>query len=91
MKEKTAEFLGRETLSRRAFIKRTSLGALALAGVGELPAKILDPFNATSSTKSKVVLVHHKEVVDESGRIQRPLLQKMVDKGVIAFSGKNST
>lgn len=92
MKKRSAKSLGRGALSRRDFIKKTSLGTLALAAAGELPAKILDPFKSKtiSGTKSKVILVHHSEVVDEAGRIQLPLLQKMVDKSVIAFSGENT-
>lgn len=90
MKIKSTVSFGTESLSRREFIKKTSLGTLAVATAGHLPAKILDPFNTTSGTKSKVVLVYHSEVVDEAGRIQQPLLQKMVDKGVIAFSGENT-
>ena len=76
MKEKTAEALTTKTLSRRDFIKKTSLGALALAAAGDLPAKILNPFETESGSKSKVVLVHHSNVVDDTGRIQQPLLQK---------------
>jgi uncharacterized protein (DUF362 family) len=90
MKKNTTRSLRIGTLSRRDFIKKTSLGTLAFASAGELPAKILDPFNSASSNKSKIVLVHHSEVVDEAGRIQQPLLQKMVDKGMIAFSGEKT-
>jgi len=90
MTNKTADSIKTRALSRRDFIKKTSLGTLAIAAVGELPAKILDPFYATSGTKSKVILVHHSEVVDEAGRIQQPLLQKMIDKGVTTFSGENT-
>ena len=90
MTKKTDKSLETGALSRRDFIKKTSLGTLALATAGDLPAKILDPFKTTSGSKSKVVLVHHNEVVDDTGRIQLPLLQKMVDKGVIAFSGENT-
>jgi uncharacterized protein (DUF362 family) len=90
MKGKATKCLGTGALSRRDFIKKISLGALALAGAGRLTAKIHDPFNTTSSVKSKVVLVHHDKVVDEAGRIQLPLLQKMIDKAVTTFSGEST-
>lgn len=90
MKNNTAKPFGKKALSRRDFIKQTSLGTLAFAAAGNLPAKILDPFKSVSHTKSKVILVHHSAVVDEAGRIEQPLLQKMVDKGVIAFSGEST-
>ena len=90
MKNKTARSKGHRALSRRDFIKKTSLGTLAFAAAGNLTAKILDPLKSVSSTRSKVILIHHPEVVDEAGRIEQPLLQKMVDKGVIAFSGEST-
>jgi hypothetical protein len=90
MKTKTNKPSGNGALSRRDFIKTTSLGTLVFAAAGNLPVKILDPFRSVSSTKCKVILVHHGDVVDEAGRIEQPLLQKMVDKGVIAYTGENT-
>jgi hypothetical protein len=57
MKKKITEYLGQRAFSRRDFLKKTSLGTLALVA---------------------------------AGRIQQPLLQKMVDTAVIAFSGENT-
>ncbi len=90
MKKKATESLGPGALSRRDFLKRTSLGTLALAAAGDLSAKILYPFKTVSGSQSKVVLVRHSKVVDAAGSIQQPLLQKMIDKAVIAFSGENT-
>ena len=90
MKKKATESLEPGTLSRRDFLKRTSLGTLALAAAGDLSAKILYPFKTVSGSQSKVVLVRHSKVVDAAGSIQQPLLQKMIDKAVIAFSGENT-
>jgi uncharacterized protein (DUF362 family) len=90
MKKNTLNFSGREVVSRRDFLKRTSIGAITLAMAGDLSSNVPSPFQTASGSKSKVVLVHHSKVIDETGLIQQPLVQKMIDKAVIAFSGENT-
>jgi hypothetical protein len=66
------------------------MGAIALAMAGDLSANVLSPFEAATGSKSKVVLIRHDKVIDEAGRIQSPLVQKMLDKAVTSFSGENT-
>jgi uncharacterized protein (DUF362 family) len=35
-------------------------------------------------------MARHSQVIDEAGRIDMPLLQKMIDKAVVTFSGENT-
>jgi len=90
MKKGTGASFNLERLSRRDFIKKSSLGTLGLAVASNLPGKMLPSIETTSGSRSKVVLIRHSKVIDESGRIQLPLLQKMLDQAVVAFSGENN-
>jgi len=90
MKKTPAEPIEKKLVSRRDFIKRTSLGTLALAVAGDLPGKALSPFKSGAGPKSKVILIQNSKVIDAAGRIQQPLVQKMIDKAVIAFSGESN-
>ncbi len=90
MKKNNVNFSRRKTVSRRDFLKRTSVGAMGFAMTGKLLSNVLSPLKTASGSVSKVVLVHHSKVIDETGLIQQPLVQKMIDKAVIAFSGENT-
>lgn len=90
MKKTPAEPIVKKMVSRRDFIKKTSLGTLALAVTGDLAGKALSPFTPGAGTKSKVILIQNSKVIDAAGRIQQPLVQKMIDKAVITFSGEST-
>lgn len=84
------DLIKNRAVSRRDFLKTSSMGTLALAAAGGFPGKTLAAFDSPAQTKSKVILIQHSDVIDAAGRIQTPLVQKMIDKAVIAFSGESS-
>ena len=78
-------------LSRRRFIRNSALGVAGLTLGGKLTEGISLPhIAAQSGAKSKIVLVKHSQVVDSTGKIQQPLLDKMLAKAISTFSGENS-
>jgi len=88
---KRAESKSSRTLSRRDFIRNSALGAVGLSLGSRLTGKAGGAFLAPSPVgKSRVVLVRHKAVIDETGQVNQPLLQKMLDKGITSFTGRNS-
>jgi uncharacterized protein (DUF362 family) len=80
-----------ELYTRRHFLKHSALTAFGLAAAGKFsPAfeRLLPEVSPTK--KSKVVLVRHSKVVDADGRVQGPLLQEILDRALIEFSGRSS-
>ncbi len=70
--------------NRRKFIKQS-----AVATTGILLASKFRMFGSTSSSgKSRVILAHSDEVIDESGRVNPELLQQLVDESILKLTGK---
>ena len=92
--------------SRRHFLKYGAMGAIGLAvarhGLAAFGRSAFKGYSAASpgpapalglpagAAKSRVVLVRHPAVVDASGKVQASLLQKILDKAIIEFSGKST-
>lgn len=73
-------------LTRREFIKTGTLAAVAGSLLFEYPEKIFG-----QSAKSRVVLIRDKSVLDESGKINIDVLEKMLDESMkILFETKES-
>lgn len=75
-----------KNLTRREFIKTGTLAAVAGSLLFEYPEKIFG-----QSVKSRVVLIRDKSVLDESGKINIDVLEKMLDESMkILFETKES-
>lgn len=89
--------------SRRRFLKYGALSALGVAATRVGFGAFADGFHTGASkapmpsgapraaaSKSRVVLVRHAAVVDAEGKVQEPLLQKILDKAITEFSGEST-
>lgn len=75
-----------KAITRRDFLRA---GTSAMA-VGIMGLPLIEGRSRASETKSRVVLVRDKHVLDKNERIQPDVLQKMVDQGVQALTGADS-
>jgi len=73
-----------KSISRRQFI----IGASAAALATRLKLSGQDKTPPASSGKSRVVLVRDLNVLDENGQLRPAVVQEMLDKGVVALTGK---
>lgn len=81
----------KEGLSRREFIKRTSISALGVSLLGTIPADFNGALHKNSaSQKSKVVLVRHSKVVSPTGETDIKILSEMLQTAITNFSGEKS-
>ncbi len=71
--------------TRRDFVKETSFGVAGMT-LGLSAARDILP---GSRRNSKVVLVRHKDVLDEEGAIDRPILEQMLDDAVTTLFGND--
>jgi uncharacterized protein (DUF362 family) len=77
--------------TRRHFLKHSALTAFGVAAARKLSPALDGLFPAESpAEKSRVILVRHSGVVDADGRVQGPLLQEILDKAIIEFSGRSA-
>jgi hypothetical protein len=75
----------KKTITRRQFIKDTSAAAVGSTLFLGAPAI---KFGSSSSTKTTVVLVRDKDVLDANGRPRFPVVLKMLDTAVTTLTGK---
>ncbi len=68
-------------MTRRDFLRMAAVAPFLAAG----PAHREDGVNLLSASKSRVVLIRHKEALDASGRHNPPVIQKMLDEAIMAF------
>ncbi len=71
--------------TRRDFVKETSFGVAGMT-LGLSAVRDILP---GSRRNSKVVLVRHKDVLDEEGAIDRPILEQMLDDAVTTLFGND--
>lgn len=78
-------------VSRRDFLKgaATATVAGALAGAGVADALLAGEPAANTARRSKVVLVRHERVLDESGHPSESILQSMLDEAVSKLVGRD--
>lgn len=74
------------SFSRRQFIKKTAVG---LAG-GVVHGVSSSVYAKPVQSKSTVVLVRHSKVIDAGGRVQQPVVEKMLTEALTTFTGKKS-
>ena len=75
----------KKTITRRQFIKDTSAAAVGSTLFLGAPAV---KSGSSSSTKTTVVLVRDKDVLDANGRPRFPVVLKMLDTAVTTLTGK---
>lgn len=78
-------------LSRREFIKATSISAAGLSFLGALPSnfkKVLD-INP-GGVKSRIVLVKNPQVINQEGIVDSSLLSEMLEKAIMKYSDEKS-
>lgn len=76
--------------SRRKFLKQITAGVLGITLADRMmPAFAASPF-PVSGEKSKVVLVKHNKVIDNSGNVNQSLIQEMINQGITKFTGRNT-
>ncbi len=73
-----------KSISRRQFI----IGASAAAFATRLKLSGQETPPPASAGKSRVVLVRDLNVLDENGSLKAAVVQEMLDKGVVALTGK---
>jgi uncharacterized protein (DUF362 family) len=78
-------------ITRRNFIKATSLSAAGLSFLGAFPAKIKDLIVQESSRiKSRIVLIKNPDVINNEGIVNSSILNEMLDKAIMKYSGEKS-
>lgn len=79
---------GKFTITRRDLLKGAAYTTLGVA-MGLDPLRAL---TAEADTKpiTTVVIVRSKDVLDKDGNVAKPVLEKMLDKGMAELSGKKS-
>lgn len=77
-------------LSRREFIRKTSLSTIGLTLIGSLPSRLNGESIYHQSPKSRIVLVRNSNVIDENGIVDQALLSNMLREGLSRFGGEKS-
>jgi hypothetical protein len=88
MKQKTNMHISDHTIPRRKFLKQATMSTLGLAITHPLFNNSL--FSQETIKKSKVVLVLDPQVIDKSGKVQYPILKKMLKKAITELTGKTN-
>jgi len=73
-----------KAISRRQFIKNASVAAIGTTLLFSGQETSAPP----KSGKSRVILVRDPNVLDENGSPKYPLVQDMLDRGIVALTGK---
>ncbi len=71
-------------ISRRKLLKDATFASIGGALYFNLPAKALDKHK---KPKTRVVLVRHKDVIDDAGNINPVIMLQMIDNAVEALTG----
>lgn len=73
-----------KVITRRDFLKGTAGAALAVAWGSSLEKE------GSSEAGSKVILIRHKDILNEQGNIQREILEEMLDEAVRLLTGEKN-
>ncbi len=73
-----------KSISRRKLLKNATLASIAGTLYFNMP---VHAFANTGSPKSRVVLIRHKDVMDDAGKINPFIMQDMIDKAVVELTG----
>lgn len=78
-------------ITRRKFIKATSVSAVGFSLLGALPLNIKERLNQEySRIKSRIVLVRNPNVINEEGIVDSNILLDMLEKAIMRYSGEKS-
>ncbi len=88
MNRKTNKHFSNQTIPRRKFLKQATISTLGIAITHPLLNNRL--FSQQIKKKSKVILVQHPQVIDASGKVQYPILKKMLTRAIIEFTEKTN-
>ncbi len=74
-----------KTITRRKLLKDSTLAAIGASLFFTSPMKIYG--KSRQGNLSKVVLIRDKDVLDENGTVNKALLEKMLDEGLMKLTG----
>lgn len=74
------------SISRRKLLKDATLASIAGTLYFNMPVYA---FGKPESPKSRVVLIRHKDVMSDAGKINPSIMQKMIDEAVVELTGLN--
>jgi len=78
-------------LTRRDFLKATSISAAGLTFLGSFPINIKEQLSQEySRIKSRIVLVRNPNVINEEGVVDLNILIDMLEKAIMRYSGEKS-
>jgi uncharacterized protein (DUF362 family) len=78
-------------ITRRDFIKATSLSAAGLSFLGSVPLNIKHLIVEKSNRiRSRIVVIKNPDVINQEGIVNTPLLTEMLEKAIIKYSGEKS-
>lgn len=77
-------------LSRREFIKATSISTIGLSFLGAMPSGLRESLTSNVLSKSRIVIVRNPKVVDENGIVDSALLKEMIQAALEKFGGEKS-
>jgi hypothetical protein len=75
-------------ITRRTLLKNSALATIAGALYLNFPVKL---FGSNPDKKTKVILIREKSVLDDSGKINRTVIQNMLDDAVKELTGLDDT
>ncbi|MCD6598359.1 MAG: DUF362 domain-containing protein [Bacteroidales bacterium] len=73
-----------KSISRRKLLKDATLASIAGTLYFNMP---VNAFANTESPKSRVVLIRHKDIMDNAGKINQSIMQQMIDEAVVELTG----
>ncbi len=73
-----------KSISRRKLLKDATLASIAGTLYFNMP---VHAFANTENPKSRVVLIRHKDVMDDAGKINASIMQEMIDEAVVELTG----
>ena len=73
-----------ETITRRSLIKKSAIAAAGGTLLMNLPVHAF----GTENKSTKVILIRHKDVVGNKGKINADILQDMLDRAVTSLTGE---
>jgi len=74
-----------KTITRRKLLKNSTLAAIGASLFFTSPMKIYG--KSRQGNLSRVVLIRDKNILDENGNVNKALLEKMLDEGLVKLTG----
>lgn len=74
-------------ISRRKLLKDATYASIAGSLYLSLPTKV---FGQSPSSKTKVILIRNKDVIDDAGAVNEAIMKKMLDTAVVKLTEKST-